>query len=169
MRRIALAKLSIATSGSPSHTLTQALNRHASERFGVIERGRLPPPKCYGLRRPHLQRRKPDVDLQTSWRGSRVVELIRSARVGPGSDPGTWLLCFLLSQCKLPEQGARQPLYRSELPPHSRGASLVKRRNCRHGTKAHLPIRVLTTALMRNDCGRERPSAAWSSSGLTGK
>src|SRR6516165_4801740 len=24
---------------------------------------------------------------------------------------------------------------------------------------------VLTTALMRNDCGRERPSAAWSSSG----
>jgi hypothetical protein len=47
--------------------------------------------------------RKPDVDLQTSWRRGRAVELVRNARVGPGSDPGAGLLRFLLSHCELPE------------------------------------------------------------------
>jgi hypothetical protein len=50
-----------------------------------------------------LQRRNPNVDVQTSWRGGRAVELVRNAGVSPGSNPGAGLLRFLLSQRKLPK------------------------------------------------------------------
>lgn len=101
-----------------------------------------------------LQRRNTNVDVQTSWRGGRAVELVRNAGVSPGSGPGAGLLRFLLSQRKLPKiKGHAIPMaIMSNPPPNGMIGRVVKPSAwCRSERASTDP--ALTAALTR--CGTE--------------